>query len=490
MSYLGIVFFGQSLEMAGRGLTAQRLRTVAQRNNFNILAIDFACDINEEEILNIISSSISEETKFLGFSTSWVDRSNLESFVWMNERFFKIIKERYPHLKIITGGHESWNKNYLIKHSDYHFHGFSDNTFVEFMKMITGQSYKLSMTKNVFMKGHFIDSNITDPVTDPNEIETVFIKEDGFLPHQPVPMEFSRGCIFRCGFCRHPFQGKKDYDSYQRSAENMAIEMKRNYDLFGTTRYIAMDDTFNDSIEKLDRVRRAIDIAKLPDFEMVAFIKPELLVTKEEMIPILSELGLRGAFVGIESMKQQTRSSIGKGTSIERVTEACMRMASYGTSRKTLIHGNFIVGLPYESRDEVLRTQEYLIANRHNLFKSWYYYPLHVKNDKVSPKESLSLFDRNFADYGYRIPENSNAWENDYFTSVTATHLVDRLNKEALQYRKYAGWHVAGAWHAGRTNDQLDNEMFTDNFMGPELKANARQRALIEYNRLTGRSNG
>jgi radical SAM superfamily enzyme YgiQ (UPF0313 family) len=250
-----------------------------------------------------------------------------------------------------------------------------------------------------------------------------------------------------------------------------------------------MDDTFNDSIEKIDRVRRAIDIAKLPDFEFVAYIKPELLVTKPKMIHMLADMGLRGAFVGIESFNAQARTAIGKGTGIEKVIDACTNLATYDSKRKVLIHGNFIVGLPYESRDSILETQETMIKRQDELFRSWYWYPLFVRNDKISPKESLSLFDKNFEAYGYRIPENSTAWENDYFNAKSATKLAAELNSQANSYRKYGGWHVAGAWHAGRTDFQIDAETISQNYMGPELKKNARDRALLEYNRLTAQGN-
>ena len=69
-----------------------------------------------------------------------------------------------------------------------------------------------------------------------DELETEYELEDNFKDFQPLPLEVSRGCIFKCAFCSHPFLGKKSYD-YIRSPESLAKEIKRNYELFKTTRY-------------------------------------------------------------------------------------------------------------------------------------------------------------------------------------------------------------------------------------------------------------
>lgn len=486
MNYNGILFFGQSLEMAGRGIGGYRLRTAAKKAGYNILIIDFVGDINSDQIQQIIASNYSENLKFIGFSTSWIDISNEKSFSWLNEDFFVSVKNKFPSLKIITGGHDELNRKLLLKYSNYHFHGFSDNTFVEFLKMINGRDdYKLQMTKNnLLFKGQYIDSNNSDPVIDPNTIETVFEKDDGFERFQPIPIEISRGCIFRCGFCRHPFQGKKEYDSYQRSSENIAKELSRNYELFGTTRYTIMDDTFNDSIEKIDRLRKAIDIANLPKFEFVAYIRPELLVTKPEMITMLGDLGLRGAFFGIESFNKVARKAIGKGTDIERILDAAHKMASYNNNQM-LIHASLIVGLPSESREEILKTQEFL-NSLDSPFRSWYWQALGIRNDGISPKDSQSIFDKKFEDYGYEIPLNSRIWKNEYFDFYSAHDFTNKLNKETSEKQRYAGWRVAGAWQVNMPEDEIQYQYYNHNTFVKKIKSISQDRVTKELTRILG----
>jgi hypothetical protein len=478
----GILFFGQSWEMAGRGISGARLRTAAQRAGYNVKIIDYVADLTTDQILTVIESSYTTTTKFIGFSTSWIeDNTNAKEFAWYNEDFFNKIKERYPKLLVITGGHDELNRNLLMKFSNYHFHGYSDNTFVEFLKMINGVwNHRLIITDNKHKgsTGRYIDSNNTDPVRHPDEIETVFELEDNFESYQPVPIEVSRGCIFRCGFCRHPFQGKKDYESYQRTPESLALELKRNYDLFGTTRYTVMDDTFNDSIEKINRLRKAVDLANLPKFEFVAYIKPELLVTKPEMIPMLADLGLRGAYFGIESFNMESRKAIGKGTNIGKVLDAANAMASYNNNQ-ILLHASFIVGLPHESPEEICKTQEYMISNN-SPFRSWIYQTLGIRNDGITSKDSQSIFDKNFEAYGYQIPLNSGNWSNEYFTRMSAVKLTDMLNLQSLPFQRFGGWRVAGAWHINKTDEQIQNEFFKPDQFRKDLKRLSSERAKFE----------
>jgi len=483
--YEGILFFGQNLEFAGRGIAGPRLRTAARKAGYNILALDFLNDITVDQIFQIIDSNISTNTKFVGFSLSWIDKTRMNLYKWYSPSFFQTLKLRWPQLLIITGGHDEWRHDLILSHSNYHFHGYSDNTFVEFLKHINGLENHLVMTKNILTKGLVIDSNISDPVVDPNDLETVFEKEDGFLPHQPLPIEIARGCIFRCSFCHHPFQGKKEYDSYQRKPENIAKELRRNYELFGTTRYTILDDTFNDSIEKLDRLATAIKLAELPNFQCVAYIKAELLVTKPEMIEKLGELGLRGAFIGFESFSKEARKAVGKGTDITKVIDACRKLSEYNNGQ-ILIHGSWIVGLPGDTAADIDNVHLFILNNP-NFIKSWVFQALHMRDYPDALPGSASEFDKNPTKYGYTILPNSHEWKSSHFNSLSAHALVSQLEKSDYHKKRSGGWRVAGMWHAGKTEEEISNDIVTFGELERILKTQSIARASSEVTRLTCR---
>lgn len=474
----GLLLLGQNKEVAGRGIAGPRLRTAAASAGFKIEITDIASYLTEDQILALIDLFVKKGIKFLGLSTSWITIEDDGSYDWLSLEFIEKIRVKYPNLLLITGGHQASGKEYLVKVSDFYFQGFSDLSFVEFLKYINRLPNSLRYEEKAGTK--MIESNLYYQVTNPNDLETVFYKNDEFLSHQPIPIELSRGCIFRCTFCRHPFQGKKDFDSYQRTPESLASELKRNYDLFGTTRYTIMDDTINDSLEKLYRLQKAIEIAKLPKFEFVGYIKPELLVTKPEMIPILANLGLRGAFIGIESFNNATRKLIGKGTDIEKIKEAMFNLATINNNQ-VLIYGSFIVGLPEDSPDDVYKTYEFLLENNSDFIRSWDFHPLIIINDPSLTSEK-SFFDKQPERYNYTFINNHKYnWTNKMFTFDSAKNLCAHIMKNSRGKMKHGGWTVAGCWHLGMSESEIQNNILTFDFPN-RLISQMKKRAEIEFN--------
>ena len=477
----GLILLGQNKEIAGRGITGPRLRTAAARAGFDVFVTDISPFLSKDQIFTIIDMFVQRGIKFLGLSTTWYTSAHVwPGYNCMTSEFFVELRTRYPKLTVITGGQQRYGVDSLSRYIDFHFQGFSDISFAEFLKYINGQPNSLKY--NIVHGLKIIESNIHFQLNHPNDIATVFEPGDNFLAHQPVPLELSRGCIFRCMFCRHPFQGKKDYDSYQRTPESIAVELKRNYDLFGTTRYTILDDTINDSMEKLQRLQQALDLAKLPQFEFVGYIKGELLVTKPQMIDLLADLGLRGAFIGIESLKNSTRKILGKGTDIEKVKEAIFKLSQV-KNKQVLVHGSFIVGLPEETPEDVYETYEFLVKHNKSFCRSWIFQNLLIFNDKDSTSEK-SGFDKNPEKFSYFFKDNSKMdWENQFFTAQSARKLTDLLNKKSTVDHYYGGFRVAGAWHLDTPNDQIQNQLVDPNF-DQRLLALMQERTKIEYEKL------
>ena len=81
--------------------------------------------------------------------------------------------------------------------------------------------------------------------------------KDCILPGETLPIEISRGCIFKCNFCSYPLNGKKKFD-YLRDPALIKEELIYNYENFQTTNYFFADDTFNDSTLKLESLHKVI----------------------------------------------------------------------------------------------------------------------------------------------------------------------------------------------------------------------------------------
>jgi hypothetical protein len=477
------IFFGGNPQLTGgRNIAGYRLRTSLRNHGYELLVVDTAPLMKPEEIIKLLENTVTAETLVLGFSTVWLDSFNWEVWedpiTWITDSFFNTVKEKFPNVKIVaggTGGTHVRGAKLISDHSSWIFNGFSDDSFYRLLDLLTnkpdhGLQYKLENGKSI------VDSNITHQIPNPDYVETIFETDDLFHDHQPMPLEVSRGCIFRCSFCSHPFQGAKDWDSYIRTPENLAEELRRNYDMFGTTRYSLMDDTFNDSIEKLDRLHRAIDLAKLPNFEFMSYIKAELLVTKPEMIPKLKELGCKAGYIGLESMNNQSRKIIKKGMDIDRVIDSLYKLRQDADTR---IQASFIVGLPEESEEEIRKTHEFVMSTRGQLFHNWEFQALGIFYDRNL--QGSSEIDKNPEKFGYTVkdkrPETWAYWENKFMNKHSAIKLANELNVQSIPYQKIAGWLLPIAWHLNIPQDQIDNNTVHELKLWRRARDNTRHRA-------------
>jgi hypothetical protein len=457
------IFFGGNPQLTGgRNIAGFRLRTTLREHGYEMLVVDTSPLMKPDEIIKLLEKTVTVETLVLGFSTVWLDSFNWEVWEdpisWITDNFFNTIKAKFPNVKIVAGGTGALHvrgAKIIANHSSWVFNGFSDDSFYRLLDLLSnkpdhGLQYRIFEDKCV------VDSNVTHKIISPDQVETLFEPEDLFHSYQPMPLEVSRGCIFRCSFCSHPFQGAKDWDSYIRTPENLASELRRNYEMFGTTRYSLMDDTFNDSMEKLDRLHRAIDLAKLPKFEFMAYIKAELLATKPEMIPKLKELGCKAGLVGVESMNNNTRRMIRKGMNIDRVIDALYKLREEADTR---IQASFIVGLPGESEDEIRKTHEFVMSTRYKLFHNWEFQPLGIYYDKNL--HGSSEIDNNPEKFGYtiknRIPESWAYWENEFMNQRSSIKIGGELNTLSRPYQKIGGWLLPIAWHLNVSEEQIDN---------------------------------
>jgi radical SAM superfamily enzyme YgiQ (UPF0313 family) len=458
------IFIGGNLPLwGGRVIAGFRLRTALQNYGYDMLVLDSASVMTAEKLLSLLDKVITDETLVIGFSTIWMNQHLTFGLDWCNNNFFSLLKTSYPNIKIVAGGPKNhWiNKSKIIyKNCDWIFDGFSDESFPKFLNYLTkkpnhGFKYFIENGKKV------ISSNEIFPVVHPDHIETRYEIEDNFLPHQPIPLEVSRGCIFKCAFCHHPFQSIKDPDKYIRTPQNLANELKRNYEMFGTFRYTILDDTFNDSMEKLDRLHRAIDLAKMSKFEFVSYIKPELLVTKPEMIPKLIDMGLSSGYIGMESLNQESRKSIHKGMDSKRILDV---IATVRSKSNITFEGSFIVGLPYESVAEVYQTHEFLKQNTDTLFTSWHFHALSMFFD--TNLKGMSELEKDPEKFGYVMghikPDSFAGWKSKYMNSIEADVHTNKLNSMVYETAKAAGWNTALAWHLDLPEEDVKNLILKD----------------------------
>jgi hopanoid biosynthesis associated radical SAM protein HpnJ len=167
-----------------------------------------------------------------------------------------------------------------------------------------------------------------------------------FLLHPYVSLYTTRGCPAQCTFCLWP-QTLSGHPWRKRSTDDVAAEMAEVKRLWPDVKeFFFDDDTFN--------------IQKVRTIELCQKLKPlgltwsctSRVTTDYETLKAMKEAGCRLLIVGFESGDPQILKNIKKGATVERArqfTKDCHKLG-------LVIHGDFILGLPGETRATIRNT--------------------------------------------------------------------------------------------------------------------------------------
>src|SRR5438876_1585824 len=170
-----------------------------------------------------------------------------------------------------------------------------------------------------------------------------------FLLHPYVSLYTTRGCPAQCTFCLWP-QTLSGHPWRKRSSDDVAREMAKAKEYWPYVKeFFFDDDTFN--------------IQKARTIELCAKLKPlgltwsctSRVTTDYETLKAMKDAGCRLLIVGYESGDQQILKNIKKGATIERArqfTKDCHKLG-------LVVHGDFILGLPGETRETIRNTIDF-----------------------------------------------------------------------------------------------------------------------------------
>jgi len=170
-----------------------------------------------------------------------------------------------------------------------------------------------------------------------------------FLLHPFVSFYSSRGCPALCTFCLWP-QTLSGHAWRVRSVDNVVREVRQALELFPQAReFFFDDDTFN--IRK-DRMLEISAKFKPLKFRWSCTAR----VTKDyETVKAMADGGARLFIVGFESGDPQILKNIKKGATVETAREFAKNCKKVGIR----IHGDFIIGLPGETKETIARTIDF-----------------------------------------------------------------------------------------------------------------------------------
>lgn len=390
-----------------RGIGAYKIASSLRAENYSVQVIDFTDWFSVDELVTTLSACIGDNTKMVGVSSTFYQRvhnnlnPNNKTTDWLMTEVgvpdnvlesIKITKSKFPNVQYVLGGANSflYQDNDLF---DAVFHSYSDNAIIDFLK--SKRIHKNYQGKKI-IEGEEFPVNV-------EELKHSWAKNDFILPGESLPIEISRGCIFKCKFCNFQLTGKKKLD-YLRNADHIKQEILENYERYGTTNYMFTDDTFNDSTYKLETLHNSL--STLPfKVKFTTYLRLDLLHAHPEQIPLLKDMGLSSAFFGIESFNEKTSKFIGKGLSPHKVKDTLLKIKNEHFDENFSMLCSFIIGLPYDTLESI--DDSFNWTQQHDINTIWM--PLHIRNDA----RYKSDIDLNYEKYGYKI-DHLNEWTNSY----------------------------------------------------------------------------
>jgi hopanoid biosynthesis associated radical SAM protein HpnJ len=207
--------------------------------------------------------------------------------------------------------------------------------------------------------GHIVNNPERPPIENLDELPwvTKVYKRDldvkrynvPFLLNPYISLYTSRGCPAMCTFCLWP-QTHSGHRWRLRSTDDIAREVAYAKEAFPYVKEIFFDDdTFN------YQKARTIELCKKLKPLNFTWSCTSRVTTDYDTLKAMKDSGCRLLIVGYESGDQQILKNIKKGATIDmalRFTDNCKKLG-------LIVHGDFIIGLPGETRESIRKTIDF-----------------------------------------------------------------------------------------------------------------------------------
>ena len=481
-----VVLFTDTVELnvKSRGYGAHRLASHIRNHGYSCLVIDFSSLVTWEIYQEILSRAIGSNTLAVGYSTTWMPYKFPDVGVRTSnpgegegtdaERFFipslvtafskndykpwiDFVKQCNPNTKTMLGG--SKIDFYLDAPVDYVIVGIGETETIDLLDSLSKK------TRRIFSKIIDHDRKAHSAEWDFRNSTTHYTDYDFILPNEALNLEVSRGCIFKCAYCSYPLIGQKTKD-YLKHPNVLRKELLENYERWGTTKYFIVDDTFNDSTEKMQMFA---DISQSLPFELKfwCYLRADLLAAHPEQIQLLKDAGIQETYFGLETFNPKTAKFIGKGMASNKIIDTIYNCKDIW-GENSYIAAGIIVGLPYESTNTIYKAAEFFrkkdcpvdlanmfplsIIGNHNLIKYMY----------------MSEIDKNYSKYGYYFPNpdiNFFSWRKDDDTDINSYEQAEKIANEinsTLIKRPHKGNFYISNFNDDRLKNREKNLDLTD----------------------------
>jgi len=441
MTYDVVLFTGFA-EGTVKTFGAHKCAHELRRAGFRVLVVNHLHQFTLRELKEILTLAVGSNTLFVGFSNTFLQTSlqsvdpqvvkkPFENFLPLGlpaEQLFKFhLHSINPNCKIVVGGTRTFI-NVSNPYIDYAVIGYADLSVVNLARHLKYNDPLKKASRNLNKI-----TIINDPVAEGFDFynsSMSWTDDDVVVSGEQLLLEISRGCVFSCKFCNFRLNGKKNVD-YLKKYENIRDELVYNFKNYNITHYRLLDDTYNDTEQKIDIM---LDLVKSLPFKPVfwSYMRLDMLSKHPSTIEKIIDTGIVSMYFGIETLNKKAGTVIGKGYDPQAQIKTLQQMKqTYGD--QIFLTGSFICGLPTESQASIQDSMEKLISGEVPL-DAVIYRPLQISKNEYETWQSA--FGLDMTKYGYHeipwtdgneIVQDVN-WKTDIMTFEEARNICSEFH--------------------------------------------------------------
>jgi hypothetical protein len=388
------LLFGCNPDPMVRNGGVHRIATYLRQHEWDVEVCDFTGFWPLKELKEFVRSRVTASTRFFGFGVFF-------SFGWAPHlnQFTAWLKKTWPDIPIVIGGQSVGQV--LAQNIDYWVDSYGEIAMLELARsFVNNTSSSLMYDFSQMGKRRLIRSIHSYPAFPMDDYGVYWESRDFVQPWEWQNIELSRGCKFSCAYCNYPILNVKGDNS--RSAVSFERQLKYNFDNFGVSRYWSADETNNDRVEKIRKFADVVDKLTFEPF-FTGFIRLDLITSHPEMTEEMARMRFGGHFYGIESFNHASAKAVGKGLHPDRTKQTLLDIRAGFQNHNRFYRGSvaLIVGLPFETRDSMASTQQWLLDNWSD--QSIQAYPFELEDaDNATDNTNLSKMSKDMQKYGLR----------------------------------------------------------------------------------------
>jgi len=303
----------------------------------------------EFQVLDTRVATKKETNKFFSTSFDLIGITVFSPVYYEVINIFNRIKKTNPEVPVCLGGpYVTTIREEIFKDTPAEFAIFGEGelTFSELIFHLKGER-KLTDINGLMYKNGNNDISVNPPREKIEDLNSLPMPAYDIFPMDRYPlhrMVSSRGCPYSCAWCN----SSSVWDQTHRTInpEKMVTEIEFLVKNYGKKIFVFGDNSFN---VDLKRVEEFCDLLLKKNINILWSVSLRADIMTPELAHKMKKAGCYNVSIGIESANNEILKKIGKGTTIEEISDGIGMLKDAGIE----IMSQYVIGSPDETLDTV-----------------------------------------------------------------------------------------------------------------------------------------